>query len=120
MFLAGHIHRHADGALAARVDFLCGCVGSLLIEICDRDLGAFACKYDSDLLANAARGTGDDGSFVLQTHERAPFGRCGTPPSRQVVVNDLAKVEGQVRKDVKSGDDLLHGQLCERRQSVRE
>src|SRR5262245_1615010 len=40
--------------------------------------------------------------------------------SGQVVVNDLAKVEGEVGDDVRAGHDLEHWQLGERRQGVRE
>src|SRR5262245_14144393 len=40
--------------------------------------------------------------------------------SGQVIVNDLAKVKGEVGDNVRAGYDLEHRQLCERRQGVRE
>src|SRR5215831_3737614 len=40
--------------------------------------------------------------------------------SRQVVVNDLAEIEGDVGDDMCAGHDLEHRQLGERRQGVRE
>ena len=74
LLFVGDVHGDADRALAARVDLLRGGIGRLLVEVGDDDLGAFAREHDGDFLADAARGTGDDGNLVLQTHRSCPFG----------------------------------------------
>jgi len=65
LFFAGYIHRYADSSLAAWVDFLCGCVGSSLIQVGDCNFRPLARKKDRYLLADPARGTSDDGNFVF-------------------------------------------------------
>ena len=49
-------HRYADSSFAARVDFLCGCVGSSLIQVGDCNFRPFARKKNRYLLADPARG----------------------------------------------------------------
>ena len=66
--LVGHVHGDADGApLAAELGR--GGVGAFLVEVGDGDLGALAHEDAGDLLADAARGAGDDGDLVLETHD---------------------------------------------------
>ena len=60
--LARHVHRNADRIVAAELRGRR--VGAGLIEIGDHDLGAFALKCARDLLADAARGAGDDRDFA--------------------------------------------------------
>ena len=53
----------------------------VFVEIGDRDVAAFSRENERDVLADAARGTGDDGRFALESH--------GSFPSIvQVVVDD--------------------------------
>jgi hypothetical protein len=60
--LARYVHRDADRIVAAE---LCRRrVGAGLIQIGDHDLGAFALKGARDLLADAARGAGDERNFA--------------------------------------------------------
>ena len=66
--LVGHVHRHADRLAARGLDLGGGRVGRVLVQVGDRDLGAFAREDDRDLLADAAGGAGDDGEFVLEFH----------------------------------------------------
>ncbi len=63
-----HVHDDADGALAGRVELPGGGLGRLLVEIGNGDLRALADENGGDLLADAARRTGDDRDFVFQAH----------------------------------------------------
>ena len=49
-------HRYADSSFAARVDFLCGCVGNSLTQVGDSNIRSFERKKDRNLLADPARG----------------------------------------------------------------
>ena len=53
------------GARAGRLQLVGGRLGCCDVHVGDRDLGAFARVGGGDLLADAARGTGDEGDPVL-------------------------------------------------------
>ena len=70
LLFAADVHRDAHRDAAVGDDFLGGRrVGRLLVQVGDRDLGAFAREDERDVLADAAGGAGDDGGFVLQFHD---------------------------------------------------
>ncbi len=66
--LAGHVHDHAQ-RLARSAELGGDRVGGGLIDVGDDDLAALAHVGLGNLLADAAGGAGDDGNFVLHTHE---------------------------------------------------
>ena len=67
LLLVGHVHRDAD-RLRRAAQFLGGCVRAVLIQVGDDDLRAFVDVDGCDFLADAARGSGDDGDFVFEAH----------------------------------------------------
>ena len=71
--LIGHVHGDADRAAGAAELGRRG-IGALLVEIGNDDLGALARICPGDLLADAARGTGDNGNLVLEAHGFLPWG----------------------------------------------
>src|SRR5262249_6612547 len=87
-----NIHTHADGALSARINLASRRISRVLIKICNRDLRTLASKNNGDVLAYPTGSTGDDGNFVLETHVNLPWLPLA---SGQVVVNDLAEIEGE-------------------------
>src|SRR5258706_7964631 len=57
----------------ARADFVGGRLSGGLVQVGDRDVGAFACKHERDFLADSAGGAGDDRGFVLELHRDLLF-----------------------------------------------
>ena len=107
-----HVHRDAQRPSVGRGQ-LGGCrFGRGRIEIGDHDLRALAGESAGDLLADAARGAGDDGDFVLQAHD-------ALLRSGEIIVNHFAEAEREVGHDVGRGYNLEHRQLGEGRQRVR-
>src|SRR6185369_4597529 len=64
----GHVHGDADCLAAAAGDLLRRAVRGVTVQVGDRDLRAFTRERHRDFLADAARGTGDDGNLVLKLH----------------------------------------------------
>ena len=66
LVLVGDVHRHRHRLAAAGLDLLGRGLGRAEVHVGDRDLGALAGVDAGDFLADAARGTGDDGDLVLK------------------------------------------------------
>jgi hypothetical protein len=85
LIFVADVHRDAERSLPRRIDLARGRLGCVQVEIGDRDFCAFAREEERDLLADAARGAGDDCDLILQAHGPCPSGFEGVF-SRQVIV----------------------------------
>src|SRR3974377_1975448 len=72
LVLNGNIHGNAQGEPASGIELRGGGIGSLLVKICNDDLGTFAGKPDRDLFADPAGCASYYCNLVLQKHGRAP------------------------------------------------
>ena len=72
--LVGHVHRHREGVASAGLDLGCGRIGGVDVQVGDDGNAALGGKAQRDLLADAARGAGDDRNPSIETgHVFLPF-----------------------------------------------
>src|SRR5262245_38312864 len=73
LVLLRNIHADTDRHLLV-AELLCGCRGAVGVQICDRHAASCFDIALGDAMADAARGTRNQGYLAIELHESTPYG----------------------------------------------